>query len=160
MCKFKVKWLYVIEKDYSWQSGLAISENAEFYDKSGVKRLDIKQSGEINVLKDYAWDGCTPKFCLLDVVFGVPDGVVHERTKRPKTYYASLVHDALYQFLDDDLPLSRKDADDCFLKLMQESDFALSKLYYWAVRCFGHLFRRIAKKVRKTQGKKLTIAGS
>ena len=160
MCKFKVKWLYVIDEDYSWQSGLAISENAEFYDKSGIKRLEIKQSGEITVFKDYAWNGCTPKFCLLDVVFGVPDGVVHERTKRPKTYFASLVHDALYQFLDDDLPLSRKDADDCFLKLMQESDFALSKLYYWAVRCFGHLFRRIAKKIRKTQGKKLIIAES
>ena len=139
-------------------SGLAISENADFYDKSGVKRLEIRQNGELKILKGYAWDGCTPKFCLLDIVLGVPDGVVHERTKRPKTYYASLVHDALYQFLNDDLPLSRKDADQCFLKLMQESDFALSKLYYWAVRCFGNFFRRIAKRIRKTQGKKHVLA--
>jgi len=158
MCKFKVKWLFVIEQDYSWLSGLAIPEDADFYDKAGVKRLEIRQNGEIKVLKDYAWDGCTPKFCLLDLIFGVPDGVVHERTKRPKTYYASLVHDALYQFLDDGLPLSRKEADLCFLRLMQESDFVLSKPYYFAVRCFGGIFRRAAKRIRKTQGKKLVVA--
>jgi len=157
MCKFKVKWLFVIEQDYSWSSGLDIPENADFYDRSGVKRLEIRQNGEIKVLKDYAWDGCTPKFCLLDLVFGVPDGVVHKRTKRPKTYYASLVHDALYQFMDDDLPLSRKEADLCFLRLMQESEFALSKLYYLAVRCFGGIFRRAAKRIRKTQGRKMVI---
>ena len=157
MNKFRVKWLFVIDEDYSWQSGLAIPENADFYDKSGVKRLEIRQNGEIKVLKDYAWDGCTPKFCILDLVLGVPDGIVHERTKRPKTYYASLVHDALYQFLDDDMPLSREDADHCFLRLMQASDFALSGLYYWAVRCFGEVFRRTAKRIRKTQGRKLVL---
>ena len=90
---------------------------------------------------DYAWDGCTPKFCLLDVLLGVPDGAVDSRTGKVKTYYASLVHDALYQFLDVGLPYNRKDADDFFLCLMEETGFILRQIYYRAVRLFGGSFR-------------------
>ncbi|MGH9890725.1 MAG: DUF1353 domain-containing protein [bacterium] len=158
MCKLKVKWLYVIEKKFSWPSGLSIAEDVAFEDETGARRLELRTNGEITVLKDYAWDGCTPKFCVFDIVFGVPDGVVHQVTRRPKTYYASLIHDALYQFLDDGLPLSRKDADNCFLQLMRESDFVLSQIYYWAVRGFGEIFRRIGKWIRKTRGRKVALA--
>jgi len=155
MCKLTVKWIYVLENNFSWQSGLTVPEDLAFADKKGVKRLQLRKTGEIVVFKGYAWDGCTPKFCLVDIVFGVPDGVVHETSKRPKTYYASLIHDVLYQFLDDGLALTRRDADNCFLRLMQESNFALSRIYYWAVRAFGGIFRRAAKRVRRTQGRKI-----
>ena len=158
MCKLKVEWIYVLENNFSWKSGRAITEDMAFEDKTGVRRLELRKNGEITVLKDYAWDGCTPKFCLFDVVFGVPDGVVHKITKRPKTYYVSLIHDILYQFLDDGLPLSRKDADDCFLQLMRESDFALSQIYYWVVRWFGEIFRRFGKQIRKTRGSRVALA--
>lgn len=157
MCKFVVKWMYVRENDFLWQSGLAIPEDMAFEDKNGIRRLELRKNGEITVLKNYAWDGCTPKFCLIDIVVGVPEGATHQRTKQPKTYFASLVHDALYQFLDDGLPLNRKDADQCFLKLMRESDFALSRIYYWAVRVFGGIFRRAGKSIRKTQGRKIPL---
>jgi len=158
MCKLIVKWIYVLDNGFSWQSGFSFAEDVAFEDKTGIRRLELRTNGEITVLKDYAWDGCTPKFCLIDIVFGIPDGVVHEKTKKPKTFYASLIHDALYQFLDDGLPLRRKDADQCFLMLMRESDFALSRIYYWAVRLFGGMFRRAGKRIRNTQGKKISLA--
>lgn len=115
-------------------------------------RLVIERDGRITITRGYAWDGCTPKFCLFDILTGVPDGVVHERTGKPKTYFASLIHDALYQFLPDGLPFTRKDADEFFLRLMAESDFSPRWIYWAAVRLFGGLFRSAARKVRKTRG--------
>lgn len=82
----------------------------------------------------------------------MPDGVVHAGTGRPKTYYASLVHDALYQFLPDGLPLKRVDADRFFLRLMEKSEFGPRWIYWIFVRLFGGLFRRVARRIRKTRG--------
>jgi len=81
-----------------------------------------------------------------------PDGVVHKDTGHPKTYYASLVHDALYQFIPDGLPLGRRHADRFFLLLMAESDFSPRWVYWVAVRVFGGLFRRVMRVKRKTNG--------
>ena len=50
-------------------------------------------------LTGYAWDGCSPKFQLGDLIFGTPDGVIGMNHK-PKTYIASMAHDILYQFRD------------------------------------------------------------
>ncbi|MCX8049151.1 MAG: DUF1353 domain-containing protein [Methylohalobius sp.] len=140
-CTNTVKWLYRLEQDYTWNCGRTIDKDRVFADQDGRVRLVLKINGDLTVLKDYAWDGCTPKFCLFDVLLGVPDGAVHRISGKPKTYYASLVHDALYQFLDVGLPFSRKDADEFFLALMTETDFALRYIYYLVVRWFGGWFR-------------------
>ncbi len=55
---------------------------------------------------------------------------------KPKTYYASLVHDALYQYLDT-IPIPRKEIDRVFLEMLKETAFPLAFLYYIAVRIFG-----------------------
>jgi len=141
LCRDTVKWLYELEKDFTWNSGKAVAKDYEFADPKGNVRLIIKADGAITVPKGYAWDGCTPKVCLLDVLVGVPDGAVHVRTGKPKTYHASLIHDALYQFLDSGLPYSRGDADDFFLNLLTENGFIPRYVYYWAVRLFGGVFR-------------------
>ena len=78
--------------------------------------------------------------------------MVHKDTGHPKTYYASLVHDALYQFIPDGLPLGRRHADRFFLLLMAESDFSPRWVYWVAVRVFGGLFRRVMRVKRKTNG--------
>ena len=140
-CQDTVKWLYRIDEDFVWNCRKTLTQDYSFRDRKGIERLVLKADGGIIVRRDYAWDGCTPKFCLLDILWGVPDGAVHRVTNKPKTYYASLVHDALYQFLDDQLPYSRNEADEFFLQLMQETDFTLRGLYYLAVRVFGSLFR-------------------
>ena len=120
MSELAVNWIFVLDEEYvynisrylpvGWDKGCA------FVDHDGCRRLEIHPNGDARILANYAWDGCTPKFSVFDVVIGVPDGVPNQVTKRPKAYYASLLHDALYQFLDADLPLSRGQADGVFLE--------------------------------------------
>lgn len=158
MCKNSEKWVFVLDKDFSWQSGFHLAEDCAFQDKTGTTRLILKTNGIIVVKKEYAWDGCTPKICVFDVLVGIPDGVVDSRTKKPKTFYASLVHDALYQFLPDGLPLTRKNADDCFLKLMEETGFVPRYFYYAAVRLLGGMFARAGRRIRKSKGRKISLS--
>jgi hypothetical protein len=90
-CRHSERWVFTLDQEFTWQSGFPVSKDLAFRDKKGVIRLILRQPDLITVTKDYAWDGCTPKFCFLDVNFGTPDGVIDSRTKQPKTYYASLV---------------------------------------------------------------------
>ena len=146
------RWIYRLSRNYSWKSSYALDRDWAFQDKEGHTRLLLTTDGTITVTRGYAWDGCTPKFFFLDVVFGIPDGVVDTRTGHPRTYHASLIHDALYQFLPEGLPLSRAQADRCFLDLMATRNFALRYVYYAAVRLFGWLTRPIARRIRETDG--------
>ncbi len=114
---------------------------------AGEPWLHIEKDGTITVNRGYAWDGCSPKFKILDLLLvGTPDGIVNLQTGRPKTYYASLVHDALYQFLDDPhFPFSREQCDQVFLELLKEADFKLAFPYYWAVKYLGGAYRWVLK---------------
>jgi hypothetical protein len=134
-----VKWLYRSEVNYTWESGWAIAEDRYFLDKDGVVRLIIERGGRITVTKGYCWNGCSPKGVVFDLLIGTPDGAVYEPTGRPKSYFASLVHDALYQFLGADSPVTRRQADDAFLKLLRDSEFRLRWVYWMAVRVGGWL---------------------
>jgi len=96
MSSLALKWIFVLDDDYAWSSGMTFAEDYAYEDGKGKRRLEIKKNGEIRVLKGYAWDGCTPKFSLWDICIGTPDGVPNSATKKPKAYYASLLHDALY----------------------------------------------------------------
>ena len=151
-CKNSVKWLYRLDKNFCWESTLNIAEDHAFKDTTGTVRLILERGGRITVTRGYAWNGCSPKFCVFDFLFGTPDGVVSAATGRPKTYHASLVHDALYQFMPDGLPLSRHEADRCFLRLMDETGFLPRYLYFAVVRVFGGLVRRAERHARETVG--------
>lgn len=152
MCRNSVKWLYRLDGNYSWQSPFKVDEDHAFFDDRGKVRLIIQRDGTITVTRDYAWNGCSPKVCVFDFLFGTPDGVVHRDSGRPKTYFASLVHDALYQFLQEDLPLTRRQSDEAFLLLMQKYDFAPARLYWLAVRIFGRVVYEAKKRVRRWSG--------
>jgi hypothetical protein len=152
-----LKWLYVLDEDYAWQSGRRFDEGCAFEDGRGARRLEIRPDGEIRVLAGYAWDGCTPKFALFDIVIGIPDGVPNERTKKPKAYYASLLHDALYQFLDAGLPLSRYEADRIFLELLERDRFAPRPIYYAAVRLLGGAMRLFTRWKRSYAGRRIPL---
>jgi hypothetical protein len=151
-CKHDVKWLFRLSNNFSWQSKLIIKQDYAFKDKNGSVRLILEQGGKISVTRGYAWNGCSPKFCCFDLLVGSPDGVVDDRTEKPKTYYASLVHDAMYQFLPDGIPVTRRDADRCFLMLMEETGFRPRLIYYLVVRILGGLVWRIERIARKTKG--------
>jgi hypothetical protein len=151
-CVNDVRWLYRLSASYTWDSGLPVASDVAFRDRKGRVRLVLEKGGRIVVMRHYAWNGCSPKFCFCDILLGTPDGVVDVRTGRPKTYYATLVHDALCQFLPDGLPLSRADVDRCFLALLVESGFRARWLYYLAVRAFGWFTQPITRRVRATSG--------
>ena len=151
-CENDVRWLYRLPASHAWESGLPIESDVAFRDKTGRVRLVLEKGGRIVVMRGYAWNGCSPKFCLCDILMGTPDGVVDARTGKPKTYYATLVHDALCQFLPDGLPLSRGEVDRCFLALLAESGFRARWLYYASVRVFGLLVLPIERSLRGTSG--------
>lgn len=153
----RLKWIYVLDGDFSWQSTHRFGTGMAFEDSSGKRRLELHASGEIRVLKEYAWDGCSPKYAFLDVAWGIPDGIPHHCTKKPKAYEASLVHDALYQFLDAGLPLTRKQADMVFRDILVARGFLLSGVYYAAVRLFGELAHQATKRKRGYRGRSVTL---
>jgi hypothetical protein len=156
-----VRWVFVLDADYvyniraylpgDWNLGCA------FLDRTGRKRLEILPNGDARVLAGYAWDGCTPKFSLFDIVIGIPDGIPNEATKKPKAYYASLLHDALYQFLDAGLPLSRAQVDRVFLEILARDRFAPRPIYYFAVRAFGGVFRLFTRWKRSYAGRRIAL---
>lgn len=152
MCKNSVRWLYRLEDDFTWPSEHRTDARLVFRDKTGVVRLIVEPDGRITVTRSYAWNGCSPKVCLFDFLLGTPEGVVHVRTEKRKTYFASLVHDALYQFIPDGLPFKRRTADRLFRKLLAESDFAPRWFYWVAVRTFGWIVLRSTRVKRKTRG--------
>lgn len=161
MSALSVRWIFVLDEDYvynilnylpnDWNQGCA------FIDRNGQRRLEILPNGDARVLASYAWDGCTPKFSLFDIVFGAPDGIPNQVTKKPKAYYASLIHDVLYQFLDADLPLSKAHADRIFLDILARDRFAPRSIYYIAVCVFGGLSRRFTRRKRDYAGKRIHL---
>jgi len=125
-------YIFVEHKDYQVKTSWLLPDAFE------AEWLRIDQDGQVTVKANengYAWDGCTPKCSILNLfILGVPDGHVDYRTGRPFTYYASMVHDALYQYLDT-IPVTKKEVDLLFLEML--GDFKLKWIYYLAVRWFG-----------------------
>jgi hypothetical protein len=161
MSQFAVKWIFILDKDFvfnvrqhlTW----SFSEGCAFVDSQGNRWLEIHPNGDAKVLAGYSWDGCTPKFTIWDIVLGIPDGIPNSKTTKPKAYYASLLHDALYQFLDADLPITREGADRVFLQLLSRDGFGPRGVYYAAVRGFGGVFRLFTRWKRTYDGKRVPL---
>lgn len=99
----------------------------DFINKSKV--IGFIKNGVLTIKKGFVWDGCTPKFRLFGVIFGVPDF--------KETYDASLIHD----FLIKTSPfhkMSRKTMDDIFEYFLRLNNFKYTWLYANAV----HLYRK------------------
>ena len=71
--------------------------------------------GRILIKDSYIWDGCT---------FAIDTD---------NTYIAGLIHDFLYEYK----PVSRWMADKIFYRILRDSKFELSLVYYIGVRLFG-----------------------
>ncbi len=95
---------FVLEKNVFIQTGL---KGREFVNEW----VTLDEHGLFCIKKGYAWDGCSPKFVFADLIIGTPDGRLNESTGKPITYYASLLHDVIYQFKMV-IPVTRKEADD------------------------------------------------
>lgn len=127
------KYIFTLEQDFEFKHQLFmnVNFNSEWLQIFG---------GVIFIPKGYSWDGCTPKIKIAGkLVIGTPDGEIHPETGKPRTYYASLVHDALYQYFPQH-GISRKDIDSLFLDMLRMSGFKSAGLYHRAVRWFGGIF--------------------
>lgn len=164
-----VKWLYQLNEDTNpWNPNssdggpflpkepIPLENDFACYDEKGILRLVLHRDGSFTIREKYAWNGCTPKFGFFDILIGTPDGVVHRETGKPKAYYATMIHDSLYQFipvLPQDFPITRKVADKLFLELLERDEFILRWIYWLAVRVFGGFAIQGRRKVtRKTAG--------
>jgi hypothetical protein len=101
--------------------------------------------------RTYAWDGCTPKrYFFWILLFGAPDwwektfilnrpnqkGVFEAQPVLwPMAHYASLVHDAFYQYLHV-VPVSKDEVDKLFYDMLVQAGMwpPLAWLYHRAVR--------------------------
>lgn len=168
------KLLYQLEQDY-WcdfsgvfsptdeqQFNNAVGANGiSFLDDECYTVLTFRSPCTIVVHKGYRWDGCSPKYNILDLFWvGTPDGsivgsdrpeipITHERV----THLASVVHDVLgyckrkpgmpelFSAHGRDLWCSpgRRNRDWLFLQLLERKQHALRCFYYFAVILFGPL---------------------
>jgi len=131
-------YIYCIKEDYECLSSI---KGREFENKW----LKITKDGIITVkgssYNGYAWDGCSPKLKIKDLYLGTMEAVLNPDTGKSKTYYASLIHDILYQFSNDiKLLITRKEVDREFYTILKREKFAFAKVYYLAVRAFGWMF--------------------
>lgn len=128
-------YIYCIKQDYKHQSAITGREFENEWmrlEKDGM--VTVKGSN----YKGYAWDGCTFKFKIKDIYFGVPEAVLNFDTGFSKTYYASLVHDVFYQFAKEVKSLvERKEVDREFYAILKRDNFRLATIYYFCVRAFG-----------------------
>lgn len=120
--------------------------------------LEIEDNGKITVKGSnsggYAWDGCSPKKDFIDLNIGTPDGRFDFETEKPITYYASLFHDALYQYKSE-LNLSRKEVDKLFIVMLRKPSFKLRGVYYFFIRMGGGFY---GKWKNKTSQKDILIS--
>lgn len=123
---------YVLEEDFTFQSPIL---NKPFFSDW----LVIEKDGKVFIPKGYSWDGCSPKFNFLDLLFGTPDGAINPETKKPMTYYASLIHDAIYQYKID-VDISRLETDLLFGMILKDDGFLWTNTYYRCVRMFGGFY--------------------
>jgi hypothetical protein len=143
----KMKYNYVNQKSIGINVTASDIRGASDFENEWLK-IDARFN-VIIVRRGYAWDGCSPKlFSVLGLVnIGTPDGISLPDGYRI-TGKASLVHDALYQFIDEH-DLTRKQCDKIFKMQLQRDGFKLWPVYYAGVRVFGGVFNLMYKKFVK-----------
>ncbi len=103
------------------------------------KWISISENGVVYISRWYAWNGCSPCINVFDLfLINTPNGIKNPYTGLPKTYNASLVHDALVQFSKEH-KIPRKIVDRVFYETLKQCGFKAAGLYYMAVKVFSAL---------------------
>ncbi len=138
--KYPKVWKFVHKKDFSYKSNL-LNRTCDF------DWLSISVDGTITVKgtheNGYAWDGCTPKKNFLQITWGNFDGMLKRFDKgdyKPYTYYASMIHDVLYQYKRC-VPVTRKETDKIFYHMLKDAGYCWAYIYYLGVRALGWIYR-------------------
>ncbi len=139
---FSRKYRFILDKQVGFFLGRDFPSTIQEFSFSGEdKQVWLRINGRcLTIPEGYAWNGSSPRPLGKWGIWwlGTPDCQA--------TIRASLLHDALYQFLDHpDFPYSREQCDMAFLQMMELGKFPLAKIYWSAVRTFGGLDRLITK---------------
>ena len=128
-------YVYCIKEDHIYKSSIKDREfENEWLKLEPCGTITVKGSNK----KGYAWDGCSFKVKAKSMYFGIPEGVLNYDTGQPKTYYASMIHDVLYQFSKDIKHLvKREEVDREFHTILKRDGFRSATPYFWGVRSFG-----------------------
>tara|TARA_B000000565_G_scaffold255758_1_gene237549 strand:+ start:58663 stop:59127 length:465 start_codon:yes stop_codon:yes gene_type:complete len=107
----------------------------------GTKVLaTLTKAGELTVYPGYAWDGASPKFRIGPMIIGTWDGKWDTSIGRPELWRATLVHDVLLQIKNEHPKemewVTTKQIDIIFKEMLEDLNFSMAKLYYWAVRAW------------------------
>jgi len=131
-------YIYCIREDHNYQSSIIGREfENDWFKLSKDGMIIVKGTNR----KGYAWDGCSPKFKILDLYIGTGEAVLNWDTGKSKTYHASLMHDVFYQFSKDIRPfIGRKEVDREFRNILKRDQFRFADIYYYFVRWFGWLW--------------------
>jgi hypothetical protein len=149
---FKGNWIFRLDSPFS----IVVLELRGFDFEAPWLAIDGKD-GRATIPAEYAWDGCTPKFRIFDLGYvGTPDGVMDEASAFPITRWASLVHDALYQYYGSH-GVPRRTIDRIFSRMLREAGFSCAGIYYLTVRAFGGAFF-INAGIERTAGREYSAA--
>ena len=121
-------WKYKLDKAYTLTHPILAGIT---YSNDWVKISNSKMV----ISKDYAWDGCSPKFTFLGLFsFGTPDGISY--LGYPWLYHPSLVHDVFCQFRKE-IPISKEHVVTIWEDMLVARKWPLTKLYVFFVDKFG-----------------------
>jgi hypothetical protein len=144
------------DNKYFYSDWLVI-EDGKVIVNPGVSEVNLETktvSYDLTKPNAYVWDGCTPKrlfywFALI----GTPDWwhgdhkiqaiteqgqLIEKKVFWQLCMHASLIHDALYQYLDA-IPLTKTQVDQLFHDMLIEAGMPklMAKAYHWSVEKFG-----------------------
>lgn len=115
---------YTLQEDYVYIPQKVLQLERDFECKEGK----ILKNGTIIIYKGFTWNGVT----------GWSEGELDHTLNKPKTYYATCVHDFGYKYIQEkDFPYKKEDIDYFFYVIMLQYKFKYAELYYWAVKVFG-----------------------
>jgi hypothetical protein len=144
------------DNKYFYSDWLVIEDN-KIIVSPGTSEVNLANktvSYDLTQPKAYAWDGCSPKRLFFWVaLIGTPDWwhseqnikaiseqgeLVDKKVFWQLCMHASLVHDALYQYLDN-IPLSKIEVDHLFYQMLLEAGMPrlLAKIYHFSVHKLG-----------------------
>lgn len=139
-------WKFVHHEDFVYYNDVLKGRHFEgkwLKIEDGI--ITVRGSQDNN--RGYAWDGCTPKFNFLQITWGNFDGQLYKHTiqsdgstsYKPRTYYASMVHDVLYQYKRC-APVTKAEADKIFYHQLKEAKWIWARFYWFGVTTFGWVF--------------------
>ena len=146
-----------LAKNKSFYSDWLVIEDNKIIINPGKSEVDLTNktvSYDLTQPNAYAWDGCTPKRLFFWVaLIGTPNWwhgehkvqainrhgkLVEKKVFWQLCMHASLIHDALYQYLDN-IPLSKIEVNKLFYDMLIEAGMPriLARVYYFSVHKFG-----------------------